>query len=144
MRAVDRDVLLVAESGDGDVDPERFILRWLGFRIFDRPARLAVFLREFGRLLLSILGNTPFLDRLFPLSVLRCLGVATIVASTICSLIAKKPASRNAASNLWNKASAVFAFFNASRKAQILLASGTASEIPRPRKRMNDRRSLIR
>ena len=34
--------------------------------------------------------------------------------------------------------------FSASRNAQIVLASGTGSVSPRPRKRMNDRRSLMR
>jgi hypothetical protein len=34
--------------------------------------------------------------------------------------------------------------FSASRNVQIVLASGTASERPSPRKRMNDRRSLIK
>ena len=41
-------------------------------------------------------------------------------------------------------ASSIVARVSASRKVQIVLASGTGSDRPSPRNRMNDSRSLIR
>ena len=64
-------------------------------------------------------------------------------------LIAKNPAPESAASKRSNITSiagfpAIRARVSASRKVQIVLASGTVSANPRPRKRMNDSRSRIR
>ena len=85
----------------------------------------------------------------FSASLLRCLGVATIVASMICPPIARKPAFVSAASKRLNKTSiaglpSIFARVSASRKFQIEFASGTLWASDNPRKRMNERRSLIR
>ena len=64
-------------------------------------------------------------------------------------LIARNPAAVSAASKRSNRTSiaglpAILARVSASRKVQIVLASGTVSASPRPRKRMNDSRSRIR
>jgi hypothetical protein len=44
MSTVDGDVVLVAEGGDGEIDPRREVLRQLRLRGFDGPARVAIFL----------------------------------------------------------------------------------------------------
>ena len=44
MGAVDADMVLVAESRDRQIDALRPALGRFGFRVFDRPARVAVFL----------------------------------------------------------------------------------------------------
>ena len=85
----------------------------------------------------------------FSASVLRCFGAATIVASMIWPPIARKPAFVSAASKRLNRTSiaglpSIFARVSASRKVQIVFASGTLSASDNPRKRMNDSRSLIR
>jgi len=85
----------------------------------------------------------------FSPSVLRCFGAATIEASMIWPLIARNPAAESTASKRSNTTSiaglpASLARVSASRKVQIVLASGTVSESPKPRKRMNDSRSRIR
>ncbi len=43
MGAVDADVVVVAESRDRQIDPLGPVLGWLGFRVFDRATRVAVF-----------------------------------------------------------------------------------------------------
>ncbi len=54
MTPVDADVVLVAEGGHGDVDARRTIIG--GFRLGElhRPARVAILLRELGRLVLPV------------------------------------------------------------------------------------------
>lgn len=76
-----------------------------GFRVFDGPARVP---DPSARVWLAC-PSRPRESALafFSSIVLRCLGAATIVASTICPLIAKKPADRNTSSNLWNTPSTV-------------------------------------
>ncbi len=64
--AVDRDVVLVAERRDGEIDcREAAVLSWLGLRVFHRPARVAILLGELGGLVLPARGNPAFLDRRF-------------------------------------------------------------------------------
>ena len=145
MRPVDRYVILVAERRNGQIDRwQRAVLARLGPGVFDRPASIAILLRQFRRLVLPAVGNTPVLDRFFSAIVLRCFGAATIVASTIWPDRARKPEARKAASKRRNSPSIAAASFSASRNVQIVLASGTASARLSPRNRMNDSRSLIR
>ena len=64
-------------------------------------------------------------------------------------LIARNPAAESAVLKRSNRTSiaglpAIRARVSASRKVQIVLASGTVSASPKPRKRMNDSRSRIR
>src|SRR5450631_1880688 len=91
----------------------------------------------------------PSLIAFFSASVLRCFGAATIVASTICPPMARKPAWASAASKRLNRTSiadlpSTIVRVSASRKFQIEFASGTRSASVSPRNRMNDKRSLIR
>src|SRR6266576_4231513 len=72
--AIDADMVLVTEI-------RAFMLL--------RPARVLVLLAQFRGLVLPILWYAPLLDRLLPSAVVRCLGAATMVASTICPPIAR-------------------------------------------------------
>ena len=114
---IDRDVVLVAERRDREVDRRHYpILARLRLGVFDRPARIPVFLRELRRLVLPVGGNVAFLDRLLLFDrVALGLGVATIVASTIWPLIARKPSDRSASSKRRNRPSIASAFFSAPR-----------------------------
>src|SRR5271154_3440493 len=73
MGAVDADMVLVAESRDRQIDALRPVLGRFGFRVFDRPARVAILLAQFGGVALPVLGNAAFLDVL-----LLGLGVALL------------------------------------------------------------------
>src|SRR5947209_4546124 len=74
MLAIDRDVVLVAECRDGDVDRRnRPVRARLGLAELDRPARVAVLVPELGGLGLPGLGNASVLDGL-----LFLLGVALL------------------------------------------------------------------
>src|SRR6476620_2097087 len=64
MRTVDRDMVLVAESGDGEIDLRHAIPLRLGFRVFDRPARVAILLSELRGLVFPVRGNATFTERL--------------------------------------------------------------------------------
>jgi len=65
-----------------------------------------------------------------------------IDASTICPFRAANPRSRKYLSKRSNRRFTSPARPNSSRNSQIVLASGTRSPMPRPKKRMNDNRSL--
>ncbi len=85
-------MVLVAERPDREVDRRHTpILTRLRLGVFDRPARVPVFLRELRGLVLPVGGNLAFLDRLLLFDRLRCLGVATIVATPIWPLIEALP-----------------------------------------------------
>src|SRR3954452_9383934 len=149
MPAVDADVVFVAEGRDREIDARHAIRAGLGFSVFDCPAGVAVFLAQLGWLCRPLWGNAAALMSRFSPSVVRCLGAATIEASMIWPLIAKNPAAESAASKRSNRASvagfpASWARVSASRKVQIVLASGTVSARSSPRKRINDSRSRIR
>lgn len=78
--AIDRDVVLIAECRNGDVDSRpRPVGALLGLAELDRPTGVSVLVAELGGLRLPILGNTPLFDRL-----LFVLGIALMSeASTI-------------------------------------------------------------
>jgi hypothetical protein len=146
---VDADVIFVTEGRDREINARCAIRARLSFGVFDRPARIAVLLPQLGRLACPRCRDAAFFDVTLSPSVLRCLGVAMIEASMIWPLIARKPAAASAASKRSNTTliagwAAILARVSASRKAQIVLASGTVSASPRPRNRMNDSRSRIR
>lgn len=65
MSPVDRDVIFVAKSRNSQIDARRLVLARAGLGVFNRPAGVAILLGELGRLLIPILWNTLFLDRLF-------------------------------------------------------------------------------
>ena len=50
--AIDRDVILIAEGRDGDIDVRRAVLLRFGLAELDRPARIAVLVPELDRLTL--------------------------------------------------------------------------------------------
>jgi len=63
MPGVDRDVVLVAESGNGDIDRRHRAVRLrLGLGELDRPARVTIFLASFRRLVLPIPRDAAGLD----------------------------------------------------------------------------------
>ena len=65
MLAVDRDMVLIAEGRDRDVDRRQRAIRLrLGFRELDRPARVPILVPELGRPLLPGGGDAPGLDLL--------------------------------------------------------------------------------
>ncbi len=75
MRPVDRHMVLVSEGGDGEIDRRnRAVVPHFGFRVFDRPARIAIFLRELRRLVLPALWNAAVLDRLLLVVRIALLG----------------------------------------------------------------------
>src|SRR3954454_19331749 len=98
-------MVLIAEGRDGEIDRRHAILLRLGFRVFDGPARVAVLLSELRGLVLPVLGMRPSRSACFSSCVLRCFGAATIVASTIWPLIARKPEARKSSSKRRNKTS---------------------------------------
>jgi hypothetical protein len=62
MGAINRDVVLVAEGWDRQIDTMGAVVCWLGLGVFDCPARIAILLREFGRPLLPAIRNAAFTD----------------------------------------------------------------------------------
>ena len=145
--AVDRDMVLVAEGRDGDVDRRRGAVRpLLRLGELHRPARVAILLAQLGGLVLPGLRNAAFLDRL--LLLLAC-----------CAASAPRRASRRRSARAWRCSPSaaqrrVEAREQRLDRARLGRASrGTARSCarpepdrpsPRPRNRMNDRRSLIR
>ena len=87
--AIGVDVVLVAELGDRQIDQRRRARARLGLGRLDGPAGIAVLLGELGRLVLPALRHPAVLDRLLLGLVLRCLGAATMVASTSCPDMAR-------------------------------------------------------
>jgi hypothetical protein len=86
---VDRDVVLVAERRDGDVDDGlRAVGALLGLAELDRPARVAILVGELGGLGLPVLRDAPLPDgRLLILGV-ALFGRGDQGGSTICPPIA--------------------------------------------------------
>jgi hypothetical protein len=85
----------------------------------------------------------PDLIASFSPSLLRCLGAATRVASTICPPLARYPDFERCLSKRANRLLIARACTRCSRKSQIVLASGTLSPRLSPRNRRNESRSLI-
>src|ERR1700683_5429066 len=112
--------------------------------VFDRPACVAVLLPHLAGFFAHSNGMRPSLISRFSPSVLRCFGAATIVASMLWPPIARNPAAERRAAKRLNRTSIAGVPLSASRKVQIVFASGTVSASLSPRKRMNDRRSRIR
>jgi len=82
--AIDRDVILISLDRNRQVDRRRrAILSRLGLGELHRPPRVAILLAEFRRLVLPLVWNAPFLDRLFLLLGVRWRGAAIGLASTI-------------------------------------------------------------
>ena len=82
VRVVDRDMVLVTEGGDRNIDLLCAILPGFGLGVFDRPAGIAILLGQLGGLGQSS-GILPSLMARFSSSLLRCLGADKMVASTI-------------------------------------------------------------
>src|SRR5262245_34308006 len=130
--AVDADVVLVAVVA---------LVVLLG------PARILVLLRSLGRLVLPALGRPAGLDRRVLLAAVVLLGCADNggVGPGL------DPGSdRRARCSPWrsssrcsNSALTRLALVSASRNSHTVVASGTTSSKPRPRKRMNESRSRI-
>src|SRR5277367_1551834 len=130
-------------------DTGRTVLTRLGLGVFDRPACVAVLLPQLGRLLRPLRRNAAFLDL-----TLLAVGVALLRRGDDRGIddlaaIARNPATARASSKRLNSTSIAglprsLARVSASRKVQIVFASGTVSASPSPRKRMNDSRSRIR
>ena len=62
MPAINADVVLVAEGGDGEIDARSALLARFGLGVFDRPARIAVLLAQLGGLLCPFCRDAAFLD----------------------------------------------------------------------------------
>ena len=90
---VDRDVALVAEDRDGDVDLRLAVRFGLAFENFTVQRASRSFWRSLAGLSFQSCGISPALMAAFSPSVLRCLGAATSVASTIWPAIGRYPAS---------------------------------------------------
>ena len=68
-------MVLIDERRDGVVDRrKRSVLVGLGFCMFDRSARIPVFLGETCPVLLPVIGNAPLLEGLFFLNRVALLG----------------------------------------------------------------------
>ena len=88
--SANRDAAFVAEAGDGDVDLRLAVRRWAAFGELQRPARTVSFCAARAGSSGQISAATlPALIAAFSGSVLRCLGAATSVASTICPPMAR-------------------------------------------------------
>jgi hypothetical protein len=83
MDAVDADMVLVAKDGDRKIDALCAIFCRLGLGELDRPPRVAVLLAQFGGFDFPVLWDAASLIAFVSASALRCLGIATIVASMI-------------------------------------------------------------
>src|SRR5436190_8831132 len=74
MMTIDRDMVLVAECRNGQIDQRRGVLPRLGLAVFDRPARVTNLLAQFRGLVLPILWYAPLLDRLLLVRGVALLG----------------------------------------------------------------------
>ena len=73
MPAVDAEVILVAKVRDCEINPRCALGARFGLGGFDRPARIAVLLAQFGRLFSPFGRDAAFLD-----VVLLAVGVALL------------------------------------------------------------------
>src|SRR5438046_10224182 len=74
MLTIDRDMVLVAECRNGQIDQRRGVLPRLGLAVFDRPARVTILLAQLRGLVLPILWYAPLLDRLLLVRGVALLG----------------------------------------------------------------------
>src|SRR5208283_5377328 len=73
--AINGNMVLVAESRNGKIDRRHGAIGpRFRFGVFYRPARVAVLLRELGRLVLPVVRNAAFLDRALFLNRITLLG----------------------------------------------------------------------
>ena len=116
--------------------------------VFDCPARVAILLAELRGLVFPVVGDAAALDRL-----LRVLGVAPTRSGDQARIddlgrhgdgTELPKHCRSVASKRANNGPMAPGLVSFSRNSQIVRASGTRSDNPNPRKRMNDSRSLIR
>ena len=89
MAAVDRDVVLASESGNGKIDLRHAIRPRLGFTVLTVERASRSLWASLAGLSCHASGTRPSLIACFSSLVLRCLGAATLVASTICPPIAR-------------------------------------------------------
>jgi len=147
--AVDGDMVLVAEGRDREIDAGRALRARLGLGVFDRPARVAVLLAKLGGLARPFRRNAALPDvALFAVGV-ALLGRGNDRRIDDLPAFGQEPGADSASSKRANKTSIAGlpssrARVSASRKVQIVLASGTVSARRNPRKRTNDNRSRIR
>src|ERR1041384_764061 len=62
MPSIDADVVLVAGGPDSQIDARPALFAWLGLRVFDRPARVAVLLALLGGIIRPLRRDTAFFD----------------------------------------------------------------------------------
>ena len=74
MMTIDRDMVLVAECRNGQIDQRRGVLPRLGLAVFNRPARVTILLAQFRGLVLPILWYASLLDRLLLVRGVALLG----------------------------------------------------------------------
>src|SRR5689334_15623918 len=143
--AIDRDVVAIAENRDRQIDRRRHAdFARLGLGELDRPAGIAVLVAELGRLALPVRRHSAGLDVLLlrpRVALARRSHQAGIDDLARHGDVAGGPQHCIEAINSGRIAPALVSL---SRKSQIVRASGTRSDSPSPRKRMNDRRSLMR
>ena len=144
MLAIDRDMVLVAEGRDGDVDRRnRPVGPRLGLAEFDRPARVAVLVPELGRLRLPGLGDAPVLDGLLFLLGIALLGRCDKRSVDDLAAHGDVPGLAQRRVEPVEQRLDGLGPVSFSRNSQIVRASGT-HRTAQPRKRMKDRRSLIK
>src|ERR1041385_184851 len=55
-------MVLVAEGRDSQIDARPALFAWLGLRVFDRPARVAVLLAQLGGVIRPLRRDKAFFD----------------------------------------------------------------------------------
>ena len=149
MPAVDAEMIFITKGRDCEINPRYAIRARFGLGVLDRPARIAILLAQLGGLLRPRRWDAALLDL-----ALLAVGVALLWRGDdrgVDDLAAhrQKPGRRQRRlkalkQNLDRRFGWILARVNASRKVQIVFASGTVSASPSPRKRMKDSRSRIR
>ena len=89
MAAIRRDMVLVPEQRDRQIDLALAVLARLGLGVLDRPPSIAILLPEPSGLVRHTSGMRPSLIACFSAFVVRCLGAATMLASTSCPAMAR-------------------------------------------------------
>jgi len=143
--AIDRDVIFVAERRDRQVDRRQAaVLARRGLGVFNRPARVAVLLRELRRLVPPVVGDAAFLDRGLLLDRIALLGRRHDRG------VGDLTTHRQEAFRAQRRVEPPEQGIDGARLLQRLaegpgrIGVGNTVSQSRPRKRMNDSRSLIR
>jgi hypothetical protein len=142
MSAIDADMILVAEHGNGEVDrlerPRGAAVSHLGLGVFDAPARIVVLLPELGWLV-SAVRDPAALDRRLLLLGITLLGRWDDGSVDNLSTHGEIARSLSAASKRAKSLSIALAFTSRSRNSRTVVASGTVPSSPKAKEALKTR-----